>query len=268
VDWYYLTDGETPPSEFDFASVMIHELAHGLGFRGYFSVDNEENLGYGAIPPGAFDGFFENGQGQRLIDTILFPPRGSNELRLALITPPVYFVSPIIAREVSGENPGPRMHIPNPWAQGNSLYHLHSDYDGTKNALMTFSTSPGSPIHDPGPLTTYMLYENGWVHTYIVHDTLKDRESLDDPFTVTAEISGDIGITSGTQYLFYAFNGSQIFDSVAMTSTGNPDEFSADIPVGELNTTVHYYIKTVQILRRHRRHRLRPRDIASLYRDQ
>lgn len=245
VDWYYLTDGETPQYEYDFASVMIHELAHGLGFRGHFRVDDEE-VGYGSTPPGAFDGFFENNQNQRLADKSIFPDP-SAELGQALTTPPVYYVSPIISREIPEENPGPKMYIPNPWAPGNSLYHLDSYYEfknGGRDALMTFSTSPSNPIHDPGPLTTYMLYENGWVHTFFVHDTLKDRESLEDPFTVRAEITGDEGIKSNTQYLFYSFNGSQTFDSVAMTPTVNPDEFSADIPVGGLNTTVHYFIKT------------------------
>ena len=32
VNWYYGTDGNTPSGQFDFVTVVLHELGHGLGF--------------------------------------------------------------------------------------------------------------------------------------------------------------------------------------------------------------------------------------------
>ena len=43
-DWYYGTDGNTPGDEVDFASVVLHEITHGLGFAG--SMTKEGALGY------------------------------------------------------------------------------------------------------------------------------------------------------------------------------------------------------------------------------
>ncbi len=246
VSWYFGTDGNTPSTRYDFLSTVLHEMAHGLGFYGYFYVD-EEGMGGGLPIPAAFDGFLETGTGQRLSDTILFP-QPSEKLGEALTRPPIYFDSPIVDRELPEELTAPKMFVPNPWRPGNSLYHLDQIYDynhGGRDALMTYSTGTGKAIHDPGPITTYILYEMGWIHTFIKLDTLKDRESLAEPFNVTAKMYGDTSIKAGSQYLFYAFNGSQAFDSVAMTPTGSPDEFRAGIPVSQLNTTVHYYLKTM-----------------------
>ncbi len=245
IPWYFGTDSLTPKNTYDFLSTVLHEMAHGLGFYGYFYVD-DDGMGDGLPIPAAFDGFFENSTGQRLSDTILFP-QPSEKLGDALTRPPVYFDSPIVARELPEETMPPKMFIPNPWRPGNSLYHLDQIYDytnGERDALMTYSTGTGKAIHDPGPITTYMLYEIGWVHTYIQLDTLKDRETLGDPFSVVAKIYGDKGIKPSSQFLFYSFNGFQTVDSVAMSPTGTPDEFKADIPVSQLNTTVCYYVKT------------------------
>ena len=35
--WYFGTDGQTPTGQYDFVSVVLHELGHGLGFTGFFA---------------------------------------------------------------------------------------------------------------------------------------------------------------------------------------------------------------------------------------
>ncbi len=249
LSWYFRTDGETPDDRYDFLSVVLHEMAHGLGFYGYHSVD-EQGIGYGLSIPSVFDGFLENESGEKISDTLVFP-NPSKKLGEALTSPPVIFKSPIITRELPGEEPGPNMFIPSTWKAGNSLYHLETRYQLVNHgvdALMTFSTGTGPSPHDPGPIATYMMFEMGWVHTYILHDTLKDRETINEPFTVSASIYGDMGIQDGSQKLFYSFNGFQSLDSVAMTGTGS--EYSADIPVPSVGTTVNYYIMTLDTFSR------------------
>ena len=247
VSWYYGDDGNTPSTRYDFLTTVLHEMAHGLGFFGFFGVD-DNGIGGGTGIPGIMDGFFANNSGEYLSDTILFPSP-SKKLGDALTTDPVRFLSPVVSRELPGEAPGPKMYIPSTWRGGNSLYHVESRYalpnvnDG-RDALMTFSTSPGEALHDPGPLATNMLYQMGWIHTYVLHDTLKDRESIEDPFTVSAEIIGDRGIMPGSQYLYYSFDGAISFDSIAMSADTVENIFSADIPVVSNNITVNYYIQT------------------------
>ncbi|MFC2099020.1 T9SS type A sorting domain-containing protein, partial [Bacteroidota bacterium] len=245
VSWYFKTDGETTEGRYDFLTTVLHEMAHGLGFFGFFSVD-EDGIGRGANLPGAFDGFFENDMGERLTDTTIFPTP-SKKLGEGLTTAPVRFISPVITRELPSEAPGPKMHIPPTWASGNSLYHLEYRYSTVnhgRDALMTYAANPEEALHDPGPLATQMLYEIGWVHTYIIHDTLKDRENIDQPFTVDASIYGDKGILDSTQYLFYSFDNFLSVDSLLMSSGDTLNEYTADIPVTSIGTGVNYYIQS------------------------
>ena len=39
VGWYFGTDGNTPPSQQDFVSVVLHEIGHGLGFTSSATLD-------------------------------------------------------------------------------------------------------------------------------------------------------------------------------------------------------------------------------------
>lgn len=43
-DWYYGLDGATPPGRINFLNVVMHEIAHGLGFSGFESVTNGQLL--------------------------------------------------------------------------------------------------------------------------------------------------------------------------------------------------------------------------------
>jgi hypothetical protein len=40
TNWYFGTDGLCPNNRFDFVTIVLHELAHGLGFSGGCSFDN------------------------------------------------------------------------------------------------------------------------------------------------------------------------------------------------------------------------------------
>ena len=247
-NWYYKDDGNPVQNQHDFLSTLLHEMTHGFGFSGHFLVFEEEGWQTYTIP-GVFDHFLwskdpRDGKGDWLLDTVLFPVP-SAALADELQSTTIYFKGPV-TRQIGGENP--RMYVPEEFNRGSSIYHLAEIYN-TKNdsadAMMTFSSPSGEVIHDPGPLATNMMYDIGWIHTYIEHDTLSDMESLDQPFTVTAGITGDEGILAGSQYLFWSTDGFQSKDSVLMTGTGNPDEFTGDLQVSSLGTTVNYYIQTL-----------------------
>jgi hypothetical protein len=245
-NWYYKNDGNPAQDQHDFLSTLLHEMAHGFGFSGYFIVFEDEGWQRYTIP-GVFDHFLwakdpRDGKGDWLLDTVLYPVP-SAELAEQLQSPPIYFKGPV-TRQVGGENP--QMYVPTQFNLGSSIYHLDEKYNAGSavNAMMTYSSPAGEVIHDPGPLTTNMLYDIGWVHTFIEHDTLSDRESLAEPFTVTAVIRGDEDLQAASQYLYWSTDGFASKDSVAMTGTGNPDEFSGDLQVTSLETRVNYYIQT------------------------
>ncbi|MCK7534680.1 MAG: hypothetical protein MZV63_28610 [Marinilabiliales bacterium] len=41
VKWYFGTDGNTPELLYDFVTVVLHEIGHGLGFTGFFLLPEE-----------------------------------------------------------------------------------------------------------------------------------------------------------------------------------------------------------------------------------
>ena len=246
--WYYKDDGNPGLNQHDFLSVLLHEMAHGFGFSGHFLVFENEGWQTFTIP-GVFDHFLwakdpRDGKGDWLLDTVLFP-FPSAALADQLQSPPIYFKGQV-TKQIGRENP--RMYVPTEFNRGSSIYHLDEIYNtanDSADAMMTFSSPAEEVIHDPGPLATNMMYDIGWVHTYIEHDTLSDRESLAEPFTATARITGDEGILAESQYLFWSTDGFQSKDSVQMTGTGNPDEFTGDLQVSSLGITVNYYIQTL-----------------------
>jgi hypothetical protein len=80
--WYFGLDGNTPESQYDFVTVVLHELAHGLGFGGSASIDDgvdpkecDGTAGVGCLsrPPDAYDEYVENSARQSLLNTALFP---------------------------------------------------------------------------------------------------------------------------------------------------------------------------------------------------
>lgn len=135
-DWYLGIDGKTEPLTFDLVTVCLHEAYHGLLVSGNninIEYDSELNtyLSHHVQPSkiGRFDQFMAN-QGDCNIDgykhneTLLGDVLTSNNL---------YFVDATRTRIA-------KLHAPNPFIPGSSLYHLsESEYgaSGDLNDLMT-----------------------------------------------------------------------------------------------------------------------------------
>ncbi len=173
--WYFGTDGNTPSNKWDFVSVVLHELGHGLGFTGSMSVggastngacgsDNVGCWGYGGIYPFVYDRFAVNGAGQSLIDTNLFP-NYSAALAAQLTSDNVFFGGANAVKANGGANV--RLYAPSPWAQGSSYSHLDESAFPTGNAqaLMTPAIANGEAIHNPGSITLCMFKDMGWTVT-------------------------------------------------------------------------------------------------------
>lgn len=155
--FYFGTNGQTG-GKYDFASVVLHELGHGLGFLGAVTVDNAGVGDYccGLGAPLAYDRFTRsNGQA---IDQIGAP---SQALGTAVRGQSVQFSGP----QTLGAGLGPaELWAPTTWQGGSSYSHLDENIygAGNPNSLMTPAIGSDEVIHAPGPLTLGILADTGW----------------------------------------------------------------------------------------------------------
>ena len=154
-NWYFGTDGNTPVGQYDFVSVVLHELAHGIGVSGLASIDatGSGSLGFPTGLPAIYDRYTTDSVGKALASYA----NPSVALGTALKTSPVYFTGPN-ARAANG-NADVRLYAPSTWRAGSSYSHLDETFNGTTNALMTYSLSPGQSIHDPGDVVRGLLQD-------------------------------------------------------------------------------------------------------------
>jgi hypothetical protein len=167
--WYFGTDGNVGTYQWDFVSVALHELAHGLGFAGSMNVTNSGTSGSWGITdptnkvvyPLIFDLFAVNDQNLKLTDTNLFP-NGSSALGNQLTSNKVYFNGTHAKAANNGQEP--KLYAPAPWQPGSSFSHLdEGTYPaGNPNALMTPYLINHEVEHAPGPITLGIFQDLGW----------------------------------------------------------------------------------------------------------
>jgi hypothetical protein len=164
--WYLGTDGNPGSSQYDFYSVVLHELGHGLGFLGSFSVSGSSGLwGYtlnGTKYPMAYDTFEYSAAsgGNRLINTGIYA-NPSAALKTELTDGSVYFGGP---NAVAANGGRARLYAPTTWSAGSSNAHFdESAFPASdSNALMTPFLSNGEVHHQPGELTLAIMRDIGW----------------------------------------------------------------------------------------------------------
>jgi len=167
TNWYFGTGAITPTTDYNFASVVLHEIGHGLGFLGSMNKDlTVGEWGYSAslaLPVNSFiyDHFTENGVGQSLLSF----PNFSTILGDQLTSGALYFDGP----EADAANGGNRvaLYAPSVWRSGSSYSHLAESFNGTPNALMTYSLSRGETNYSPGPVMLGILQDMGWTSSLV-----------------------------------------------------------------------------------------------------
>jgi len=150
--FYLGTDGNCPTNQYDLESIIVHEMAHGLGFLSTETYD--PFFGYGAIDqPTPYDAYAQTPDGGRLMDL----PSPSLALGRALRTTLLWSGKNGLAANGGVEKP--KLYTPSPYERGSSISHLDQKAfaDHGPDALMTPSWSAGAVFHQPGPLVLAML---------------------------------------------------------------------------------------------------------------
>ena len=157
--FYFGTDGNTA-GKIDFASVVLHELGHGLGFLGILDVnlDGTGSRCCGLDFPMSYDRLTtSNGS------SLAAMTNGSLALGNALQGQDLRFTG----TQATFANGGtaPKLYGPSPWESGSSYSHLdEATYPaGNVNSLMTPAIGANEVIHAPGPITLGMFADIGWI---------------------------------------------------------------------------------------------------------
>ncbi|MEA1897528.1 MAG: T9SS type A sorting domain-containing protein, partial [Bacteroidota bacterium] len=142
-----------------------------------------------------------------------------------------------------------KLYAPATFDPGSSVYHLDEvqyspPYADSVHALMTPFISKGEAIHNPGTVTMGMMADWGWIHTFIDHKPLIDREDLSTPVLIEAEISSDTEFYPDSTYLVYSYDEFETDDTLVFSPVVKGDQFEVIIPVDIPARTISYYIST------------------------
>lgn len=149
--WYYGIDGNCPARSYDLVSVILHEMAHGLGFISGTYYD--EFSGFGRVDqPTPFDAYAQLPDGRRLADM----PSPSLETGKAMTTNLVWS-GDIATKENNGVKP--KLYTPTAYEAGSSVAHLDEATFSRSgnNAVMTPNLDSGEVFHLPGSLLLAMF---------------------------------------------------------------------------------------------------------------
>jgi hypothetical protein len=251
TNWYYETSGEAASGQMDLVTIVLHEIAHGLGFTDTYDVDGGQGsvgLETGGVDvPFVYDLFVETANGTRLFSDM---PSPSTELATAITNDNLSYNSP---RAIAAIGARPLVYAPSPFNSGSSIAHLDEDaYNGASdpNRLMTPQIGFREQIHNPGDITRGILSDLGWVFTKIEHTPLKDSERKDgQPYPLTVKINSDNGYSAGSVKLHYTINGTT-FTTVTMSPTGTANQFSASLPGTTVDLSYGYYFSVIDVLNR------------------
>ncbi len=161
INWSYNLDGRAVQGRFDLVTVVLHEIAHGLGFNASFSLTDDASQGkWGQnLLPYIYDLFVQNSQLEVTKDTKIFG-NPSVEIKQQLTGNDLFF---FLGKNIySGTLP--RLSAVDPFRAGASISHLDEATfpQGNENALMTPSVRSAEVIHSPGDLTLLILNQLGW----------------------------------------------------------------------------------------------------------
>lgn len=179
TNYYFGLDGNPGPGQYDFVSVFLHEICHGLGAL----TVSEINTGIGSygyltaastfplvtsFPFPVLEGFptiwdfhMVNGAGDRITDTLLFANQ-SSALGDEFESNDLYFAGANAAAANFGNDP--KIFAPTSYDDGSSLHHFDESTfpSASGNGLMTPYISNQEVNHIPGSILIGALQDIGW----------------------------------------------------------------------------------------------------------
>jgi hypothetical protein len=255
VDYYFGTDGNPGINQYDFVSVFLHEIAHGLGALSLTKID--AGIGsFGLLDssstapftasfpfpqlnglPSVWDSFLINGSGQLIADTLIFT-NVSNMLGSEFESDDLYFSGPS-ATVVNGGST-PKIFAPTTYESGSSLQHFDeaSFPNPSGNSLLTPYFFNAEVEHDPGDLLMAALIDIGWSTVNVGISEIADLLVVAYPNPVENVVRFKINLQTSEPILFRLYDSSgKVVSSFSTTSSKelNMNEFAAGIYIYQAN---------------------------------
>ena len=177
INWYYGTDGKAQSGRYDMITIVLHEIAHGLGFSTSVELVNSDTQAqYGQSGSAyIYDTFIQDNNKIKITNTGVYG-NPSTDLKNAVTSNALYFglKNPKLATAL------PRLYAPTSFKPGSSLSHFdESTYpQGNPNSLMSPSIKAAEVNQDPGELLLNCLSELGWQLNNFVGYVINGTESL------------------------------------------------------------------------------------------
>lgn len=256
-EWYFGTDGLTPRGQTDMVTAVLHELAHGLGFIGFFNttpIASGQIVGqYLATLPSVYDCFIETGGGggpiRRLVTSPKEFPNNSPELNQQL-TGNDLFLNGAILRQTTVQKL--RLHAKSYFSRSASIYHLDEDTypAGDPNSLMTPTLKQAEAIHSPGPLVTTFFSDMEWKTTSVLHTPLANSEEAKD-LLFSVRVVSDTAIIPASGQLFYRKTAptasDTAFTAIPLVRVGTTDEYRYTLPAAQARGDIWYYVQAQDV---------------------
>lgn len=179
VNYYFGLDGNPGSNQYDFASVFLHEISHGLGTGSISKID--AGIGsFGMLDssstapfiasfpfpeleglPSIWDIHLVNGSGQQIADTLLFPNQ-STALGNEFESNDLFFSGTNATTANGGSQP--KIFAPSTYESGSSLQHFNESTfpNSSGNSLLTPYFYNNEVEHNPGALLIGALQDIGW----------------------------------------------------------------------------------------------------------
>lgn len=232
--WYFGLDGNTPETSYDFVTAALHEIAHGLGFAGFFKGNG--NMGYfnnGNDLPAIYDYFIFNLLNQQLADKSVFS-RPSESLHGELTSGNLKFQT-VVAE--AGTQDIPYVFAPEEWTDGASIYHLVSG-----NGLMDPWAMKGRAIHHPGEKVMDILAELGWRTVTFDFKELKDFETPVAELPIDFHITSEMELHEPVARVMFSWDNFETVDSVLLSYEEFSGRLTGKIPVNYNSGNFQYYL--------------------------
>ena len=160
MNWSFNTDGRAQSGRYDLITVVMHEIAHGLGFSSSMKVVNTTQGQYGQSGSNyIYDLFLQDSNRLKLTDATVYG-NPSTDLKTVLTGNTMYFG----LKDLNFANKLPRIYSPTTFNEGSSISHFdESTYPaGSANSLITPSVRAAEVNHRPGELLLRALQDLGW----------------------------------------------------------------------------------------------------------